>query len=166
MQGIPNSYKETKRPSWICKEEISRGCNSESRIGIPHFLIEEKDSNEHHIVHSTVYHTWALYRHRPQDHPQTVWWTELRCTSGSRREVEVSGRQCTICTAPRSKREELQDQGFSLGVSQTKPLYHTISAPPGGVFCAHKIEFTGVYRIGSCIQIADRNNTEILAYSA
>jgi hypothetical protein len=38
--------------------------------------------------------------------------------------------------------------------------------PSGGVFCAYKIEFTGVYRIGSCIQIADRDNTEILAYSA
>lgn len=59
----------------------------------------------------------------------------------------------------------LEDQRFPLGVSHTKPLYHTISTPSGDVFCAYKPEYTGVYRIGSCTQIADQNDTEILIYS-
>jgi hypothetical protein len=59
----------------------------------------------------------------------------------------------------------LEDQGFTLGVSNTKPLYNTICTSSGDVFCAHKTEYTGVYRIGSCTKIADQNDTEILAYS-
>ena len=56
----------------------------------------------------------------------------------------------------------LEDQGFTLGVSHTKPFYHTISTPSGDVFCAYKNEYTGMYRIGSCTQMPTKTTLRFL----